>query len=94
MDLNNMTSKQLAKEIIARKIAIKENEEFIKKGLEELRNRNIEDITTKIGMIYSVEESTKLQMNTKKIKEFLGDKIEEFQDKILVAKHYAIKPSK
>ena len=94
MDLSNMTSKQLAKEIIARKIAIKENTEFVKKGLEELRNRNIEDITTTNGMIYSVEESTKLQANIERIKQHLGEKFADFQDKITIAKHYAIKPNR
>ena len=94
MNIEKMTAKQLAKEIIARKVAIKENEEFVKKGLEELRNRNIEDITTSLGMIYSIEESTKIQMNQTKLKEFLGDKIKDFQNEITIAKHYAIKPNR
>lgn len=94
MDIKKLTAKQLAKEIIARKVAIKENEDFVKKGLEELRNRGVEDITTTLGMIYSIEESTKIQMNQPKLKEFLGDRIKEFQNEVIVAKHYAIKPNK
>lgn len=94
MNIEKMTAKQLAKEIIARKIAIKENEDFVKKGLEELRNRGVEDITTTLGMIYSIGESTKIQMNQAKLKEFLGDRIKEFQNEVVIAKHYAIKPNK
>ena len=94
MNIKGMTSKQLAKEIIARKVAIKENEEFVKKGLEELRNRNVEDITTTLGMIYSIEESYKTTFDTKKLQDFLGDKVQEFQQTTIVKKHYAIKPNR
>ena len=71
MNIEKMTSKQLATEILARKIANKENELFIKKGLEELRNRKVNDIVCKYGMIYSVDESQKKQVNQAKINEFL-----------------------
>lgn len=94
MDLTKLSDKQLAKEIIAKKVENRKNDEFIKMGLEELRNRGIEDITTRNGMIYSVEESTKEQTDIKGIKYYLGEKIKEFQTRITIPKHYAIKPSK
>lgn len=97
MNIETMTSKQLATEILKRKIANKENELFIKKGLEELRTRKVNDIVCKNGMIYSVSESQKKQVNQAKVNEFLeqfGKTIKEFEDTIMVAEHYCIKPLK
>lgn len=92
MDLKKMTDKQLAKEIIAKKIENKKNDMFIKEGLEELRNRGIQDITTRNGMIYSVAESVKNVLDNEKIKVFLGKKIKDFQTTKIVEEHYAVKP--
>lgn len=91
-----MTSKQLAKEIIKRKVENKINEEYIKLGFEELRNRGVNDITTQAGMIYSVDQSVRRKLNDSKINTFLGahgKQLSDFQDEIVVEQHYVIKPN-
>lgn len=96
MNIKELSSKQLAKEIIAKKVANKLNEDFIKEGLEELRNRGVNDITTQIGMIYSVDGSVRKQLNNTKINTYLaahGKTLDEFKDEVVVEPHYAIKPS-
>lgn len=95
MDFKEMTKKQLERGIAKAAVAEKEAKMLKEAYLEEYLRRGFEGGSSKVGkyeaLIYYVKNSVSRVLNTPKVKEFLGDKVEEFLTDKYNVEHYAVK---